>query len=82
MTGDWGTAHVEICDGWPVVVAADDVVGITFELLAQSADDAFPVQADGCILLAGDPAFRYRPTRVGCLEPGGTARVLVCERVR
>lgn len=70
-------------DGRLVVERADDVIAISLELLA-AAGNELPVDESGCILLAGDPRYRYRPVRfVGRPDdPTETARMLVCERVR
>lgn len=73
---DYGTAIVELVDGRPRIVEADDTIGVAPELLANSDDDGLPVDSDGCIVLAGDPAYRYRPVRFAA------HRVVVCERVR
>lgn len=72
---DFGSAVVELVDGRPRVVSADDRIGISPELLA-GADPAHMPVVDGLLWLAGDPAFRYRPVAFAeyC--------VLVCERVR
>lgn len=74
-------------DGRLTVDRADPVIGISVELLAQ-AGEHMPVDDDGCIWLAGDPAHRYRPVAfargtVGSLGPGlagGRPDMLVCER--
>lgn len=73
---DYGTAILELVDGRPRVVEADDTIGIASEVLAESGDDGLPVDSDGCIWLAGDPTYRYRPVRFAA------HRVVVCERVR
>lgn len=76
-------------DGRVVVTQADDVIGISVELLAEAAGNALWIGGDGLLWLAGNPDYRYRPTRFvghrGGLEPDRAvegARVLVCERVR
>lgn len=75
-------------DGRIEVVRADDVIGISVELLAQSLGAGLWVGGDGLLWLAGDPRYRYRPTRFVCNLHGLSvdeavegARVLVCERV-
>lgn len=72
-----GTVEVDHVE----VVSADPVIGISLELLGQGefwCDDE-----DGAILLAGDPAYQYRP--VGFAHHDGhrygVARVLICKRV-
>jgi hypothetical protein len=71
-------------DGRVTVDHADDVVGISLDLLAMAEAAHLPVDDAGCILLAGDPRYRYRPVRFAT-DPGDPTemvRVLVCERVR
>lgn len=70
-------------DGRLVVLRADDVIGVAVELLAQADDGSLPVDGDGCIWLAGDPTWRYRPVRFDA-PPGADGRpvVVVCERVQ
>lgn len=69
-------------DGSPCVVRADPVIGMSLELLA-TAGEHLPVDADGCLLLGGDPDYRYRPVRFAGLtiEASGPCWMLVCERV-
>lgn len=86
---DYGDATItRAADGSLVVERADDVIGISVELLAQAVGWGLHVGGDGLLWLAGDPSYRYRPVRfvaqVAGLEPGQAAegvRVLVCERV-
>lgn len=65
-----------------VVERADPVIGMSLELLAQ-AGWTLPVDESGCILLAGDPRYRYRPVRFAgtTIDSQGPVAVLVCERV-
>lgn len=81
LLNDDGTERLE-------VVSADDVIGISVELLAQAVGWGPWVGGDGMLWLAGDPAHRYRPVKfeanVAGLESGQAvegARVLICERV-
>lgn len=77
-------------DGTIVVERADDVIGISVELLQQALGAGLWVGADGLIWLAGNPEYRYRPvrfvSRLNGLSPNQAAaegaRVIVCERVR
>jgi hypothetical protein len=76
-------------DGRIEVLRADDVIGISLELLVEAVGQGLQVDADGFLWLGGDGAYRYRPVRfassVHGLPPGTAAegaRVLVCERVR
>lgn len=80
MTEDYGTAVIRRERGRLVVDRADDTIGFSLELLAQSPD-GLPVDADGYILLAGDPNRRYRPVKFVPSMAGGPPTVLVCERV-
>jgi hypothetical protein len=76
-------------DGSLEVLNADDVIGISVELLAEAVGFGLWVGGDGLLWLAGDPRCRYRPVRfvakVAGLTPSeaveGT-RMLVCERVQ
>lgn len=80
---DYGDATITRCDdGRLVVERADPVIGIAVELLAR-ADFNLPVDDDGCIWLAGDPRYRYRPVRFAPATPfkHGPLGVVVCERV-
>lgn len=84
-----GPATIRRDGGRLVVEHADDVIGISFELLAEQVGWGLYVDGDGLIWLAGDPDYRHRPVRfeasVGGLAPGEAvegARVLICERVR
>lgn len=80
---DWGDAIVSRhMDGRVSVLRADPVIGISLALLAQDSVN-LPVDDTGCILLAGDRRYRYRPIRLAPLpnEATGQPRVLVCERV-
>lgn len=69
-------------DGRLTVERADRVIGISLELLAQGAE-GLSIDAAGCIVLAGDPRYQYRPVRFATNpgDPTETARILVCERV-
>lgn len=79
---DYGTAVVRRNDdGRLSVVQADDTIGVSVGLLAEGGA-GLPADADGCLLLAGDPEYRYRPVRFASVWPGGPPSVLVCERVR
>lgn len=76
-------------DGTLKVVRADEVIGISVELLAEALGFGLLVGDDGLLWLGGDPAYRYRPTRFVAPALGLTsklpvegARVVVCERVR
>jgi hypothetical protein len=86
----YGDAEIrKLDDGSLEVVNADDVIGISVELLAEAVGFGLWVGGDGLLWLAGDPRYRYRPIRfvakVAGLAPGeaveGT-RMLVCERVQ
>lgn len=78
---DFGTAVIRRHDdGRLAVVEADDLIGVALDLFVE-APAHLPVDADGCILLAGDPEYRYRPVRFASAWSGGPATVLVCERV-
>jgi hypothetical protein len=80
---EYGDAEiVRAEDGRIEVVRADPVIGISLELLA-SAGDGLAVDDSGCLLLAGDSRYRYRPVRFAGVtaEASGPCRVLVCERV-
>lgn len=76
-------------DGRLEVVEADDVIGISLELLVEAVGSGIWVDGDGHLWLAGDPRYRYRPVRlwarVGNVPPGHAvegARMLICERVK
>lgn len=76
-------------DGHLEIVRADDVIGISLELLVEAVGQTLAVGGDGLLWLCGDPAYRYRPVRfvahIGGLPPGTAVegcRMLVCERVR
>jgi hypothetical protein len=80
---DYGDAVVtRHDDGRLTVDRADPVIGVSLELLA-TAGNLLLVDDDGCILLAGDSQYRYRPVRFAGLtvDSSGPCRVLVCERV-
>ena len=83
---DYGSAVIHKReDGRLEVVRADDTIGISCTLLAEDTP-GLPVDSDGCIWLAGDPGYRYRPVRFAgppsahyvCAQ----VSVVVCERVR
>lgn len=93
MSGSWivsptdGYGSAEIRrhdDGRLEVVRADDVIGITSELVFD-VDASLWVDSDGLLLLAGDPRYRYRPVRFanapGLTFPTRGVQVVVCERV-
>lgn len=82
---EFGDATIEdLGDGRLKVVRADDVIGMSLELLA-TAGESLPVDEAGNILLAGDTAYRYRPVRFAAgqhmVDASGPCRILVCERV-
>lgn len=80
---DYGDATIiRGLDGKPYVERADAVIGISTQLLAD-ADEHLPVDSEGCVWLAGDHRYRYRPVRFesGSGVPGGPCQVVVCERV-
>lgn len=86
---DYGSAVIRTEGDRLVVESADDIIGISVELLAEAVGWGLYVGADGLLWLAGDPTYRYRPVRfvakVEGLQPGEAiegARMLVCERVR
>lgn len=81
VPNDDGTRRLE-------VVAADDVIGISIELLAEALGWGLWVGGDGLLWLAGDPRYRYRPVRFEANVAGLSrdqaaegARVLICERM-
>lgn len=86
---EYGSAAIKRhADGRVTVESADDVIGISVELLAEAVGWGLHVDGEGLLLLAGDPSYRYRPVRfearVAGLEPGQAAegaRMLICERV-
>lgn len=81
---DYGSAWITRDDNGRLhVQSADPIIGISLELLAQTQDPALTIDDTGCILLAGDPRYRYRPVRFAANpgDPTETARVLVCERI-
>lgn len=78
-------------DGRVTVDRADDMIGISVELLARAEPGSLPVDGEGCIWLAGDSNYRYRPVRFdtpslfrpeGSRLAGGHPQVVVCERVK
>jgi hypothetical protein len=73
---------VRLDDGTLSITRADPIIGMSLELLAQAGDN-LPVDESGCILLAGDPAYQYRPIRFAGLttDASGPCRILVCQRV-
>lgn len=81
---EYGTATLERqADGRVVVVQANRVIGISMELLAQAGNNLH-VDMSGCLLLAGDPNYRYRPVRFSAdpiVGASGPCAVLVCQRV-
>jgi hypothetical protein len=81
---DYGDATItQMTGGRLIVERADRVIGISLELLAQADPVRLPIDESGCIMLAGDPGYRYRPVRFAShpTAVGEGARVLVCERV-
>lgn len=92
MIGPDGYGDAEIRkrdDGTLEVVSADDVIGISVELLREALGFGLWVGGDGLIWLAGDPDYRYRPVRFVANVSGLSqdqavegCRMLVCERVR
>lgn len=81
---DYGDAVITSIGGGSLIVErADDVIGISTQLLADAGDNLLVDEA-GCILLAGDPRYRYRPVRfasMAIVDSRGPCHVLVCERV-
>jgi hypothetical protein len=73
---DYGTATILVVDGKPTVTQADDVIGVTVDLLAECERWCFG--PDGLFWLDAGGEYRYRPVRFATDAPG----VLVCERVR
>jgi hypothetical protein len=76
-------------DGRIEVLDADDVIGISVELLVAALGDGLWIGGDDMIWLGGSQDYRYRPVRFVPMVAGLTAdtavegtRVLVCERVR
>ncbi len=88
-TDGYGDAELRrLDDGRTEVVRADDVIGISVELLAEAAGWGLWIGGDGLLWLAGNPEYRYRPVRfvsnlngLGPDEAVEGMRVLVCERV-
>lgn len=86
----YGDAEIrQLDDGTLEIVRADDVIGISVELLAEALGSGLWVDGDGLLWLAGDPTYKYRPVRFATFARGLTAdsavegtRVIVCERVR
>lgn len=78
MSEDYGDAVVEQRGSRLVVSRADDVIGFSLEFFPTAG---MTVDANGCLLLAGDPRHRYRPVRFVPSMAGGPPTVLVCERV-
>lgn len=73
---DYGQATIIELNGKPVVVQADDVVGVTVDLLASC--ERWMYGPDGLLWLDAVGEYRYRPLRFATDHPG----ILVCERVR
>lgn len=71
-------------DGRLTVDHAGPTIAITLELLATASEQLLAIDNTGCLLLAGDPRYRYRPVRFAANpgDPTETARMLVCERVQ
>lgn len=84
--GGYGTAVMrKLDDGRIEVVEADDVIGISLELLVEAVGTGLYVDVEGLLWLGGDRNYRYRPVRFvdhGVGLPVEGNRVLVCERVR
>jgi hypothetical protein len=76
MSTDYGTATILLVDGTPTVTQADDVIGVTVELLTECEQWCFG--PDGLFWLDPVGEYRYRPVRFATDYPG----ILVCERVR
>jgi hypothetical protein len=72
---DYGTATILVVDGKPTVTQADDVIGVTVDLLAECERWCFG--PDGLFWLDPGGEYRYRPVRFATDAPG----ILVCERV-
>jgi hypothetical protein len=80
----YGTAEIrKLDDGRCLVVWADDVIGISVELLNEAVGAGLHVDEDGLLCLAGDARYRYQPVRFVHHRhlDGKGARVLVCRRV-
>jgi hypothetical protein len=73
---DYGTATILMVDGKPTITQADDVIGLTVDLLAECERWCFG--PDGLFWLDAAGEYRYRPVRFATDAPG----ILVCERVR
>lgn len=73
---DYGDATIEIVDGHPTVIRADDVIGVAAELLG--ACERWCFGPDGLFWLDAVGEYRYRPVRFATDFPG----ILVCERVK
>lgn len=76
-------------DGHFEVIRADDVIGVSIELLHEALGAGLYVDGDGLLWLAGDPTYRYRPVRfvanlfnLASDEAVEGTRYIVCERVR
>ena len=93
MIGPDGYGSAEVLkheDGTLELVHADDVIGISVELLAGAlGTDGLWVGGDGLLWLCGDPRWRYRPVRFHSSAHGLEAeqavegvRFVVCERVQ
>lgn len=78
----FGEATFRLVDGEPHVISADERIGISVQLLAD-APELLPVDDSGCLLLAGDPRYRYRPVSFAgpIRDRAGPVAVVVCERV-
>jgi hypothetical protein len=73
---DFGTATILMVDGTPTVTQADDVIGVSVELLG--ACERWCFGPDGLFWLDPVGEYRYRPVRFATDHAG----ILVCERVR
>lgn len=92
MIGPDGYGDAEVIrhdDGRIEVVRADEVIGISLELLVEAVGTGLSVDGNGWLWLGGDPEYKYRPTRFVASVHGLSAdtavegtRMLVCDRVR
>lgn len=76
---DYGDATItKNDDGTFTVVHADDVIGISVQLLAEADPAALRVTSEGHLSMGSDGLTLYRPVR---FDPASGTRVLICERV-
>lgn len=76
-----GWAELRRSNGRLEVIAADDVIGFSLDLLGK-CPEGLSVDDDGLLLLAGNPDYRYRPMMFVSSSHNGPPTVLVCERAR